>query len=179
VLLFVCGALPMLHCGALVGLPDASFRPAHRVISDYRTFAAANLFGTQLTHELGARRFHSTSFSAIGRGKPSSLCPIIIRRVHCPTWIRRGRRPFAAYIRSCGSAAPKIGVARWGTWCGSRAGVHSNSLGQPFATGGFDVTRLLQGSREVVPAIGASTAPARAIGTLSVWFNGKTMFGPI
>jgi DHA2 family multidrug resistance protein len=61
----------------------------------------------------------------------------------------------------------EIGVSLMGTWLRVREQVHSNFLGLHIETGGADVTRMLQRLADGFAAHGASTAAARALGTLS------------
>src|SRR5882757_261632 len=135
VLLFACGALPMFMLVPLSVFLLRHFDPRTVLILGLSAFAAANLLGTQLTHDW-ARGDFITIVLLQSVGQAFTLCPIII-------------------------------MALMGTWLRVREQVHSNFLGQHVETGGFDVTRLLQRLAEGFASHGASTAPARALGTLS------------
>jgi DHA2 family multidrug resistance protein len=164
VLLFACGALPMFILVPLSVFLLRHFDPRTVLILGLSAFAAANLLGTQLTHDW-ARGDFITIVLLQSVGQAFTLCPIIIMALSNVDPSRA--TAFAAYIQIMRLGGAEIGVALMGTWLRVREQVHSNFLGQHVETGDFDVTRLLQQLTEGFASHGASAAPARALGTLA------------
>ena len=164
VLLFVYGALPMF-----VLVPVSIFLLRHFdartvLIVGLSAFAAANLWGTQLSHDWARGDFFGiVMLQSIGQA--FTLLPIIILALsNCDP---SRATSFAAYIQITRLGGAEIGVALMGTWLRVREQVHSNYLGQHVENGSVDVTRMLQQLSACFSSHGAATAPARALGTLS------------
>ncbi len=164
VLLFTFGALPMV-----VLVPFSIFLLRHFdaravVVLGFSAFAAANLWGTQLTHHWARGDFVGiVMLQSIGQ--TLTLCPIIILALSNSDPIRA--TSFAAYIQIMRLGGAEIGVALMGTWLRVREQIHSNYLGLHIQGGTFDVTRLLKQLGDYFASHGAGAAPARALGTLS------------
>ncbi len=166
VLLFVYGALPMF-----VMVPVSIFLLRHVdprgvVILGFSAFAAANLLGTQLTHDWALGDFVPiVILQSIGQA--FTLLPIIILALSNSDPTRA--TAFAAYIQIVRLGGAEIGIALMGTWLRVREQIHSNFLGQHLENGSANVTRILKQLSESFAGHGAATAPARALGTLSAW----------
>jgi DHA2 family multidrug resistance protein len=164
VLLFTFGALPMV-----VLVPFSIFLLRHFdaravVVLGFSAFAAANLWGTQLTHDWARGDFVGiVMLQSIGQAL--TLLPIIILAVSNSDPTRA--TAFAAYIQIMRLGGAEIGVALMGTWLRVREQVHSHYLGLHVQSGSFDVTRLLKQLGDYFASHGAGAAPARALGTLS------------
>jgi MFS transporter, DHA2 family, multidrug resistance protein len=164
VLLFTYGALPMF-----VLVPISIFLLRHFdartvLIVGLSAFAAANLLGTQLTHDW-ARGDFVTIVLLQSVGQAFTLLPIIILALSNADTTRA--TAFAAYIQIMRLGGAEIGVALMGTWLRVREQVHSNFLGLHLENGSGDVTRMLKRLTDGFAGHGASTAAARALGTLS------------
>ena len=164
VLLVVYGALPMF-----VLVPVSIFLLRHVdprgvLIMGLSAFAAANLLGTQLTHDWALDDF-VTIVTLQSIGQAFTLLPIIIIAVSNSDPTRA--TAFAAYIQVMRLGGAEIGVALMGTWLRVREQIHSNFLGQHLANGSADVARILKRLSEGFASHGAATAPARALGSLS------------
>jgi DHA2 family multidrug resistance protein len=164
VLLVVYGALPMF-----VLVPVSIFLLRHVdprgvLIMGLSAFAAANLLGTQLTHDWALGDF-VTIVTLQSIGQAFTLLPIIIIAVSNSDPSRA--TAFAAYIQVMRLGGAEIGVALMGTWLRVREQIHSNFLGQHLANGSADVARTLKRLSEGFASHGAATAPARALGSLS------------
>jgi DHA2 family multidrug resistance protein len=164
VLLFVYGALPMF-----VMVPVSIFLLRHVdprgvVILGFSAFAAANLLGTQLTHDWALGDFVPiVTLQSIGQA--FTLLPIIILALSNSDPTRA--TAFAAYIQIVRLGGAEIGIALMGTWLRVREQIHSNFLGQHLENGSANVTRILKQLSESFAGHGAAIAPARALGTLS------------
>src|SRR5882757_2183486 len=164
VLLLTYGALPMF-----VLVPISIFLLRHfdaRVVLviGLSAFAAANLWGTQLSHDWALGDFTGiVLLQSIGQA--FTLLPIIILALSNVDTSRA--TAFAAYIQIMRLGGAEIGVALMGTWLRVREQIHSNYLGQHIENGSFDVTRLLQQLANGFASHGMGTATARALGTLS------------
>jgi DHA2 family multidrug resistance protein len=164
VLLFTFGALPMV-----VLVPFSIFLLRHFdaravVVLGFSAFAAANLWGTQLTHDWARGDFVGiVMLQSIGQSL--TLLPIIILALSNVDPTRA--TSFAAYIQIMRLGGAEIGVALMGTWLRVREQIHSNYLGLHVESGSFDVTRLLKQLGDYFASHGAGAAPARALGTLS------------
>ena len=164
VLLFVYGALPMF-----VMVPVSIFLLRHvdprgGVILGFSAFAAANLRGTQLTHDWALGDF-VTIVILQSIGQAFTLLPIIIMALSNSDPTRA--TAFAAYIQIMRLGGAEIGIALMGTWLRVREQIHSNFLGQHLENGSSDVTRILKQLSDYFAGHGAATASARALGTLS------------
>jgi DHA2 family multidrug resistance protein len=164
VLLLTCGALPMLVLVPLSIFLLRHFDARFVLIIGLSAFAAANLLGTQLTHDWAREDFVIIALLQ-SVGQSFTLLPIIILALSNVDPSRA--TAFAAYIQIMRLGGAEIGVALMGTWLRVREQVHSNFLGLHVENGGFDVTRMLKQLADGFAAHGASTAAARALGTLS------------
>jgi DHA2 family multidrug resistance protein len=163
-LLVVYGALPML-----VMVPVSIFLlrhvdPRFVLIVGLSAFAAANLWGTQLTHDWALGDFIGiVILQSIGQA--FTLLPAIILAVSNSDPTRA--TAFAAYIQIMRLGGAEIGVALMGTWLRVREQIHSNYLGQHVESGGANVARILKQLSDRFAGHGAAAAPARALGSLS------------
>jgi MFS transporter, DHA2 family, multidrug resistance protein len=164
VLLVVYGALPMF-----VLVPVSIFLLRHLdprgvLIIGLSAFAAANLLGTQLTHDWALGDFVTIAvLQSIGQA--FTLLPIIVIALSNSDPTRA--TAFAAYLQVVRLGGAEIGVALMATWLRVREQIHSNFLGQHLEGGSTDVTRMLRQLADSFASHGAATAPARALGTLS------------
>src|SRR6267143_5508989 len=115
--------------------------PRGVLIVGLSAFAAANLLGTQLTHDWALDDF-VTIVILQSIGQAFTLLPIIIIAVSNSDFTRA--TAFAAYIQVMRLGGAEIGVALMGTWLRVREQVHSNFLGLHLENGGVDVTRMLK-----------------------------------
>jgi MFS transporter, DHA2 family, multidrug resistance protein len=164
VLLLTWGALPML-----VLVPISIFLLRHFdartvLIVGLSAFAAANLLGTQLSHDW-ARGDFVTIVVLLSIGQAFTLLPIIILAVSNSDPARA--TSFAAYIQIMRLGGAEIGVALMGTWLRVREQIHSNYLGLHVENGSVDVTHMLQQLANGFASHGMGTAAARATATLS------------
>lgn len=164
VLLLTWGALPMF-----VLVPISIFLLRHFdarivLILGLSAFAAANLLGTQLSHDW-AREDFVTIVMLLSIGQAFTLLPIIITAVSNSDPARA--TSFAAYIQIMRLGGAEIGIALMGTWLRVREQIHSNYVGQHIESGGVDVTRLLKTLSEFFAGHGMGAAAGRALGTLS------------
>jgi DHA2 family multidrug resistance protein len=163
-LLMVCGALPMF-----VMVPVSIFLLRHAdprfvLVVGLSAFAAANLLGTQLTHDWALGDFIPiVVLQSIGQA--FTLLPIIILALSNADPSRA--TAFAAYIQIMRLGGAEIGVALMGTWLRVREQIHSNFIGQHLDSGSASVARMLKQLSDHFAGHGAATAPARAIGSLS------------
>ena len=164
VLLLTFGALPMVVLLPLSILLLRYFDARFVVVLGFSAFAAANLWGTQLTHDWARGDFVGiVILQSIGQAL--TLLPIIILALSNVDPTRT--TAFAAYIQIMRLGGAEIGVALMGTWLRVREQIHSNYLGLHIQNGTFDVTRLLKQLGDYFASHGAGAAPARALGTLS------------
>jgi DHA2 family multidrug resistance protein len=164
VLLLTYGALPMF-----VLVPVSIFLLRHFdartvLVVGLSAFAAANLLGTQLSHDW-ARGDFVTIVVLQSIGQAFTLLPIIILAVSNSDPARA--TSFAAYIQIMRLGGAEIGVALMGTWLRVREQIHSNYLGLHLENGSVDVTRTLRQLSDFFASHGAGTAAARAVGTLA------------
>src|SRR6267143_15535 len=163
-LLLVYGALPMF-----VMVPVSIFLlrhvdPRFVLIAGLSAFAAANLLGTQLTHDWALGDFVPiVILQSIGQA--FTLLPIIILALSNSDPTRA--TAFAAYIQIMRLGGAEIGVALMGTWLRVREQIHSNFIGQHLANGSDNVSRILKQLADSFASHGAAIAPARALGSLS------------
>src|ERR1700716_1264084 len=140
------------------------FAPRGVLVVGLSAFAAANLLGTQLTHDWALGDFIPiVLLQSIGQA--FTLLPIIILALSNADFSRA--TAFAAYIQIMRLGGAEIGVALMGTWLRVREQIHSNYLGLHIENGSFDVTRLLKQLGDYFASHGTGAAPARALGTLS------------
>jgi DHA2 family multidrug resistance protein len=164
VLLLTFGALPMVALVPLSILLLRHFDARFVVVLGFSAFAAANLWGTQLTHDWARGDFVGiVILQSIGQAL--TLLPIIILALSNVDTTRT--TAFAAYIQIMRLGGAEIGIALMGTWLRVREQIHSNYLGLHVQNGTFDVTRLLTQLGDYFASHGAGAAPARALGTLS------------
>ncbi len=163
-LLFTYGALPMFVLVPISIYLLRHFDARAVVVLGLSAFAAANLWGTQLSHDW-AREDFTGIMLLTSIGQAFSLLPIIILALSNSDPARA--TSFAAYIQIMRLGGAEIGVAVMGTWLRVRAQIHSNYLGQHIENGSGNVTHMLQKLSNFFASHGVGTAPARAIGTLS------------
>jgi DHA2 family multidrug resistance protein len=164
VLLVTYGALPMFVMVPVSIFLLRHFDPRFVLIAGLSAFAAANLLGTQLTHDWALGDFVTIALLQ-SIGQAFTLLPIIIIAVSNADVTRA--TAFAAYIQVMRLGGAEIGVALMGTWLRVREQIHSNFLGQHLANGSADVTRILRQLADSFASHGAAIAPARAMGSLS------------
>ncbi len=163
-LLVVYGALPMF-----VMVPVSIFLLRHVdsrfvLVVGLSAFAAANLLGTQLTHDWALGDFIPIVLLQ-SIGQVFTLLPIIILALANADFSRA--TAFAAYIQIMRLGGAEIGVALMGTWLRVREQIHSNFIGQHLDSGSAGVARMLKQLSDHFAGYGAATAPARAVGSLS------------
>jgi MFS transporter, DHA2 family, multidrug resistance protein len=164
VLLLTYGALPMFVLVPISIYLLRHFDARTVVVLGFSAFAAANLWGTQLTHDWAREDFVGiVLLQSIGQA--FTLLPIIIVALSNSDPSRA--TAFAAYIQIMRLGGAEIGVALMGTWLRVREQIHSNYLGQHIANGDIDVTRVLQQLADRFAAHGVGSAQARAVGTLA------------
>ena len=164
VLLLTCGALPMFVLVPLSILLLRHFDARMVLVVGLSAFAAANLWGTQLSHVWSLSDFKGiVMLQSVGQA--FTLLPIIILAVANSDPSRA--TAFAAYIQIMRLGGAEIGVALMGTWLRVREQVHSNFLGLHVENGSIDVTQVLRQLADGFAGRGAATASARALGTLS------------
>ncbi|NPV21756.1 MFS transporter [Bradyrhizobium aeschynomenes] len=163
-LLLIYGALPLI---VLVPLSIWMLRHVDArlvVVLGFSAFAAANLWGTQLTHAWAREDFIGiVVLQSIGQAL--TLLPIIIMALSNSDPARA--TSFAAYIQIMRLGGAEIGVALMGTWLRVREQVHSAYLGLNIQSGDVDVARALQRLTGYFAAHGGAQAKARAVGTLA------------
>jgi DHA2 family multidrug resistance protein len=164
VLLFIYGALPMFVLVPISIYLLRHFDARSVLVLGLSAFAAANLWGTQLSHDW-ARDDFTGIMLLTSIAQAFSLLPIIIMALSNSDPARA--TSFAAYIQVLRLGGAEIGVAVMGTWLRVREQIHSNYLGQHIENGAIDVTRLLQKLTGFFASHGTGTAQARAVGTLS------------
>jgi MFS transporter, DHA2 family, multidrug resistance protein len=163
-LLVLYGALPMFVMVPVSIFLLRHFDPRGVLVVGLSAFAAANLIGTQLTHDWAPGDFIPiVVLQSIGQAL--TLLPIIIIALSNSDFTRA--TAFAAYIQVMRLGGAEIGVALMGTWLRVREQVHSNFLGQHLANGSAEVSRILQQLSASFTSHGAASAPARALGSLS------------
>lgn len=164
VLLVLWGALPMF-----VLVPASIFMLRHVdprgvLIIGLSAFAAANLLGTQLTHDWALGDFIVIALLQ-SIGQAFTLLPILLIALSNSDFTRA--TAFAAYVQVMRLGGAEIGVALMGTWLRVREQIHSNYIGQHIQSGGGHVVQMLKQLSDSFASHGAATAPARALGTLS------------
>ena len=164
VLLLTYGALPFFVLVPISIYLLRHFDPRTVVVLGFSAFAAANLLGTQLSHDWAREDFVGVVLLQ-SVGQAFTLLPIIILVLSNVDPSRA--TAIAAYIQIMRLGGAEIGVALMGTWLRVREQIHSNYLGQHIENGSFDVTRLLKQLGEYFASHGVGAAPARALGTLA------------
>jgi DHA2 family multidrug resistance protein len=164
VLLLTYGALPMFVLVPISIYLLRHFDARTVLVVGLSAFAAANLWGTQLSHEWAREDFIGiVMLQSIGQA--FTLLPILILALSNSDPSRA--TSFAAYVQIMRLGGAEIGIALMGTWLRVREQIHSNYLGQHVENGSFDVTHLLQQLIGYFASHGLGTAAARAVGTLS------------
>jgi DHA2 family multidrug resistance protein len=164
VLLVIYGALPMFVMVPVLIFLLRHFDPRFVVILGFSAFAAANLLGTQLTHDWARGDFVAiVLLQSIGQAL--TLLPIIIMALSNSDPTRA--TAFAAYIQIMRLGGAEIGVALMGTWLRVREQIHSNYLGQHLENGRDNVVLILKQLADLFASHGTAIAPARAVGSLS------------
>jgi MFS transporter, DHA2 family, multidrug resistance protein len=164
VLLSTYGVLPMFGLLPLSIYLLRHFDARAVVILGFSAFAAASLWGTQLTHDWARGDFVGIVI-LLSIGQAFTLLPLILISVSNSDPTRA--TAFAAYIQISRLGGAEIGVALMGTWLRVREQVHSNFLGQHVENGSIDVTHVLHQLAQGFASHGAASAPARALGTLA------------
>jgi DHA2 family multidrug resistance protein len=163
-LLLTYGALPMFVLVPISIWVLRHFDARLAVVVGLTCFAAANLWGTQLTNEWAREDFVGIVL-LLSVGQAFTLLPIIITLLSNSDPSRA--TAFAAYIQIMRLGGAEIGIALMGTWLRVREQVHSYYIGQHVQTGDIDVTQMLKELTELFTAHGAGSAQARAVGTLA------------
>jgi DHA2 family multidrug resistance protein len=164
VLLLTYGALPFFVLVPISIYLLRHFDARTVVVLGFSAFAAANLWGTQLSHDWAREDFVGVVLLQ-SVGQAFTLLPIIILLLSNVDPSRA--TTIAAYIQIMRLGGAEIGVALMGTWLRVREQIHSNYLGLHIQNGTFDVTRMLKQLGDYFASHGAGAAPARALGTLS------------
>ncbi len=163
-LLLTYGALPMVVLVPVSIWLLRHFDPRLVVVLGFACFAAANLWGTQLTHDWAREDFIGiVLLQAIGQSL--TLLPLIIIALSNSDPSRA--TSFAAYIQIMRLGGAEIGVALMGTWLRVREQVHSFYIGQNLEVGDVNVVRALKQLADHFAAHGTGSAQARAVGTLA------------
>jgi MFS transporter, DHA2 family, multidrug resistance protein len=163
-LLLTYGALPMFVLVPLSILLLRHFDARTVLVVGLSAFAAANLWGTQLSHVWALDDFKGIAMLQ-SVGQAFTLLPVIILAVSNSDTSRA--TAFAAYIQIARLGGAEIGVALMGTWLRVREQVHSNFLGLHIENGSIDVTQVLKQLADGFASRGVGAASARALGTLS------------
>jgi DHA2 family multidrug resistance protein len=164
VLLFMWGALPMFVLVPISIYLLRHFDARSVLVLGLSAFAAANLLGTQLSHDWAREDFIGiVTLTSIGQA--FTLLPILILAVSNSDPARA--TAFAAYVQIMRLGGAEIGIALMGTWLRVREQIHSNYLGQHVENGSDNVTRMLSQLSGFFASHGVGTAPARAMDTLS------------
>ena len=163
-LLLTYGALPMFMLVPISIWLLRHFDARTVTVLGFACFAAANLWGTQLTHEWAREDFIGiVLLQAVGQSM--TLLPLIIIALSNSDPSRA--TSFAAYIQIMRLGGAEIGVALMGTWLRVREQIHSFYIGQNLEVGDVNVVRALKQLADHFAAHGAGSAQARAVGTLA------------
>lgn len=163
-LLLTYGALPMFVLVPVSIWLLRHFDARAVTVVGFACFAAANLWGTQLTHDWAREDFVGiVLLQAVGQS--TTLLPLIIIALSNSDPSRA--TSFAAYIQIMRLGGAEIGVALMGTWLRVREQVHSFYIGQNLEVGDANVVRALKQLADRFAAHGAGSAQARAVGTLA------------
>src|SRR6266436_6104071 len=140
VLLLTYSALPMFVLVPISIVLLRHFDARTAVVLGFSAFAAANLWGTQLTHDWARGDFIGiVMLQSIGQA--FTLLPIIIVALSNSDPSRA--TSFAAYIQIMRLGGAEIGVALMGTWLRVREQVHSNFIGLHLENGSADVAKII------------------------------------
>jgi MFS transporter, DHA2 family, multidrug resistance protein len=163
-LLWTYGALPMFVLVPISIYLLRHFDARTIAVVGLSAFAAANLWGTQLTHDWARGDFVGiVMLQSVGQAL--TLLPTILIALSNSDFTRA--TAFAAYIQILRLGGAEIGVALMGTWLRVREQIHSNFLGQHVENGSVDVTHILQQLAQDLASHDASIAPARALKILA------------
>ena len=163
-LLLTYGALPMFVLVPISIYLLRHFDARTVTVLGFACFAAANLWGTQLTHDWAREDFVGiVLLQAVGQS--TTLLPLIIIALSNSDPSRA--TSFAAYIQIMRLGGAEIGVALMGTWLRVREQIHSFYIGQNLEVGDVNVVRALKQLADHFAAHGAGSASARAVGTLA------------
>ncbi len=163
-LLLTYGALPMIFLLPLAIFLVRHFDARTIAVAGFSAFAAAALWGTQLTHDWARGDFIGIVL-LLSLAQALTLLPCIIMAVSNSDPTRA--TAFAAYIQITRLGGAEIGISLMGTWLRVREQIHSNFLGQHVENGAADVTQRLNQLSSFFAGHGVSLAPARALGTLA------------
>jgi DHA2 family multidrug resistance protein len=164
VLLVHYGALPMFVMVPVSIFLLRHFDPRFVLVIGLSAFAAANLLGTQLTHDW-ARGDFVVIVLLQSIGQAFTLLPAILIALSNSDFTRA--TAFAAYIQIMRLGGAEIGIALMGTWLRVREQIHSNFIGQHLEDGRDNVVRILKQLSDSFASHGAAIAPARALGSLA------------
>jgi DHA2 family multidrug resistance protein len=164
VLLLTYGALPMF-----VLVPVSVFLLRHSdsrlaITLGFTAFAAANLMGTQLTHDW-ARGDFIVIVVLQSVGQAFLVFPIIITSLANSNPARA--TAYAAYIQVMRLGGAEIGISLMATWLRVREQVNSAYLVPHVQAGGPHATQVLQALVNHFTAHGTGSAEGRAISTLA------------
>jgi len=163
-LLLTYGALPMFVLVPVSIWLLRHFDARAVTVLGFACFAAANLWGTRLTHDWAREDFAGiVLLQAIGQSL--TLLPLIIIALSNSDPSRA--TSFAAYIQIMRLGGAEIGVALMGTWLRVREQIHSFYIGQNLEIGDVNVVHALKQLADHFAAHGAGLAQARAVGTLA------------
>ncbi len=163
-LLLACGVPSMIVLVPLSIWLLRHFDSRAVMVLGFSAFAAANLLGTELSHDW-ARGDFTTTVLLLSIGQALTLLPIIITLLSNSDPTRA--TAFAAYIQIMRLGGAEIGVALMGTWLRVREQVHSYYLGLHVESGSADVSRMLKGFSNYFAGDNAGSAAARAVGLLA------------
>jgi DHA2 family multidrug resistance protein len=154
------GALPMF-----LTLPFSIFLLRHidprwGLLMGFSAFAAANLLGTQLSHDWAPNDFIPILLLQ-SFGQAFTLLPILLIALRSLDFAKV--TAFVAYVQLARLGGAEIGVALITTWLRIREQIHSNYLGQHVAQGYQNVSRMLSHLSGQFAVRGEATAPARAV----------------
>jgi MFS transporter, DHA2 family, multidrug resistance protein len=166
VVLLTYGALPMVVLVPLSIVLLRHFDARFVMVFGFSAFAAANLWGTQLTHDWARGDFVGiVLLQSIGQSL--TLFPVIIVALSNADTSRA--TAFAAYIQIMRLGGAEIGISLMATWLRVREQIHSNYLGLHVESGGIHVTQALKQLSTEFASHGTGTAEARAVAVLSSW----------
>jgi MFS transporter, DHA2 family, multidrug resistance protein len=163
-LMLTYGAVPMIVTVPLSIFLLRHIDPRWILIGGLSAFAAANLMGTQLTHDWARVDFIPiVILQSIGQA--FTLFPAVLLVVSNSNFSRA--TAFAAYIQITRLGGAEIGVSLMATWLRIREQIHSNYIGQHVATGSADVTQMLNQLSAGFASHGEAVAPSRALASLA------------
>ena len=163
-LLLACGVPSMIVLVPLSIWLLRHFDSRAVMVLGFSAFAAANLLGTELSHDW-ARGDFITIVLLLSIGQALTLLPIIITLLSNSDPTRA--TAFAAYIQIMRLGGAEIGVALMGTWLRVREQVHSYYLGLHVESGSADVSQMLKGFSNYFAGDNAGSAAARAVELLA------------